>query len=153
METARLRHRWTDELLPPGLNELRTEVTASAIPELVASCEIDRAVPPSPSFSGGSAAAAKHLRVFLKQKLSRYARESNRPSKHATSDLSPYLHFGQISALEVALAVQAYAAEHKLMAGGFSNSRSRGANWPSISRALRLTWNPSTGSRTGAARP
>jgi deoxyribodipyrimidine photo-lyase len=33
--------------------------------------------------------------------------------------LSPYLHFGQISALEVALAAREYASEHKLIADEF----------------------------------
>jgi deoxyribodipyrimidine photo-lyase len=33
--------------------------------------------------------------------------------------LSPYLHFGQISSLEVALAVDEHAREHKLMTGEF----------------------------------
>ena len=36
------------------------------------------------------------------------------PSAEPTSRLSPYLHFGHISSLEVALAVQAYAQEHQL---------------------------------------
>ena len=59
------------------------------------------------------------LRRFLKERLSRYSAAKNEPSAHATSDLSPYLHFGYISALEVALAVRDYASEHKLMADEF----------------------------------
>ncbi len=39
--------------------------------------------------------------------------------RNATSGLSPYLHFGHISSLQVALAVQEYAREHKLMADEF----------------------------------
>src|SRR5262249_15082702 len=35
---------------------------------------------------------------------------------HASSQLSAYLHFGQISSLEIALAVRDYAARHKLIA-------------------------------------
>ena len=46
-------------------------------------------------------------------------KNSNEPSAHATSGLSPYLHFGQISSLEVALAARAYADEHKLIADEF----------------------------------
>ena len=42
----------------------------------------------------------------MKHGLPRYAEESNEPSAQATSGLSPYLHFGQISSLEVALAAQ-----------------------------------------------
>jgi len=119
VETPALRHRWRDELLPPDLLALRREVAAEAIPELVASCEIDHSVAPSISFDGGSTEASKHLQAFLDEKLVRYARESNQPSKRATSGLSPYLHFGHISALKVALAAKEYAAEHKLIADEF----------------------------------
>ena len=92
-----------------------TEVTEKNIAELVASCEIDHSIAPSISFRGGRAAAEKLLEIFLEQNLRRYALARNEPSEHATSDLSPYLHFGQISALEIALAVQAYAQQHKLI--------------------------------------
>jgi deoxyribodipyrimidine photo-lyase len=84
-----------------------------------AECEVDQSIKPSISFTGGTSAARKHLAIFLERKLSRYAKESNQPSRHATSDLSPYLHFGHISSLEVALAVRDYAAEHKLIADEF----------------------------------
>jgi deoxyribodipyrimidine photo-lyase len=70
-------------------------------------------------YPGGSVAAHKRLRDFLKQSLHRYATSSNRPSENATSGLSPYLHFGHISSLEVALAVQNYASEHKLLPDEF----------------------------------
>ena len=54
--------------------------------------------------------AERRLEHSWKQNLRRYAREKNEPSAHATSELSPYLHFGYISSLEVALAVQEHAA-------------------------------------------
>jgi deoxyribodipyrimidine photo-lyase len=117
--TEPLKRAWSDGLLPAGVRQLRTEVAPARIPELVASCAIDHSIRPSISFRGGYGMARRHLDLFLEEKLSRYAGESNQPSKRATSDLSPYLHFGQISSLEVALAVQAYADEHKLMAGEF----------------------------------
>ena len=98
---------------------LRTKVAPSAIPELVAACEIDHSIKPSVEYKGGSAAAQRRLKTFLEDRLRRYAPESSQPSKHATSNLSPYLHFGQISALEVALAVREYAEEHKLIAEEF----------------------------------
>lgn len=115
----RLKHKWNDDLLPATARNVRTEVTPSNIPALVASCEIDHSINPSISFTGGPGAASKHLKVFVETKLARYSRESGKPSKHATSDLSPYLHFGHISSLEVALAAREYAEEHKLMAGEF----------------------------------
>jgi deoxyribodipyrimidine photo-lyase len=117
-EVSVARH-WRDEILPPGLSGLRTVVTEQNIAGLVAGCAIDHAIRPSISFTGGYAAARRHLELFLKDKLSRYAGQSNQPSKRATSDLSPALHFGHISSLEVALAVRDYAAEHKLMADDF----------------------------------
>jgi len=92
---------------PPRQSEFHTPVTAANIAALVASCEIDHTVPPSPSIPGGRLAAQKQLAHFLKYGLARYAAESNEPAARATSGLSPYLHFGQISALEVALAAKA----------------------------------------------
>jgi deoxyribodipyrimidine photo-lyase len=100
-------------------DDLHTEVTAGNIAELVASCEIDHSVRPSPTFQGGRKAAEKNLRRFLDHRLRRYARDKNEPSAHATSELSPYLHYGHISSLEVALAVNEHAKEHKLIADEF----------------------------------
>ena len=39
--------------------------------------------------------------------------------RHATSHMSPYLHFGQLSSLEIALAVQKHADKHKIDAGSY----------------------------------
>ncbi len=99
--------------------DLHTEVTAANIAELVASCEIDHSVPASTEYRGGSPAAHARLKHFLEQNLRRYAKLNREPSARATSSLSPYLHFGHISSLEVALAVREYAAEHKLIANEF----------------------------------
>jgi len=54
----------------------------------------------------GPAAAERALRSFLADGLPRYHDERNDPTKDAQSGLSAYLHFGQISAQRVALAVQ-----------------------------------------------
>ncbi len=110
---------WSDQLLPADLLKLSTEVGAAGIPSLVRECEIDHSIPPSVTFSGGIRNGRKHLERFVSDRLSRYAKESNQPSKHATSDLSPFLHFGQISALETALRVREYADEHMLIADEF----------------------------------
>lgn len=50
---------------------------------------------------GGPAAAQKTLRNFLEHRLSRYAEERNQPQQEVASGLSPYLHFGHISAHQV----------------------------------------------------
>lgn len=54
---------------------------------------------------GGAGAAQRLLKTFVETRLKRYETDRNDPSLDATSHLSAYLHFGQISALEVALAV------------------------------------------------
>ena len=98
------------------IQDYHTPVTTAAIPGLVATCQIDHSVPPSLSFHGGSSQAGKHLNHFLDDNLRRYATNRNEPSEHATSDLSPYLHFGHISSLAIALAAKKHAEEHKLFA-------------------------------------
>jgi deoxyribodipyrimidine photo-lyase len=50
---------------------------------------------------GGSTPAQRLLRNFLRNKLSTYLEARNEPVQHATSELSPYLHFGHISVHEV----------------------------------------------------
>jgi deoxyribodipyrimidine photo-lyase len=47
---------------------------------------------------GGEAPARKMWNTFLKEKLARYGEDRNEPAEEATSGLSPYLHFGFISA-------------------------------------------------------
>jgi len=96
-----------------------TEVRAENIAALVAASHIDHSVPPSLTFRGGAREAERRLATFLAEKLARYARERNNPAARVTSDLSPYLHAGHISALEVALAVREHARREGLIADDF----------------------------------
>jgi deoxyribodipyrimidine photo-lyase len=50
---------------------------------------------------GGSIAAKRCLAEFLTHRLNRYADDRNQPDEDASSGLSPYLHFGHISAHEI----------------------------------------------------
>ena len=68
---------------------------------------LDSSVPPSPFYQGGTSQAEKLLNRFIQEKISQYASLSNDPSQDYLSHLSPYLHFGQISSLYIALRVQA----------------------------------------------
>jgi len=54
---------------------------------------------------GGASEARRLLRAFVARKLRRYADERSDPGTDLLSHLSPYLHFGQVSPLEVALEV------------------------------------------------
>ena len=120
-------HRILDQYLRPfempiatkrwkNLAPHHTEVTAANIDSLIAACDIDHSVKPSTTYRGGSRRAHQLLAHFVERNLSRYAGNRNEPSAHATSDLSSYLHFGNISALEVALAVKDHAAANGLIA-------------------------------------
>jgi deoxyribodipyrimidine photo-lyase len=84
------------------------------VAELVASCDVDHSVPPSLTFAGGRRGALRHLEHFIERNLSRYGAERNSPTAHVTSGLSPYLRYGMISALEVALAVRSYGEAHDI---------------------------------------
>lgn len=54
----------------------------------------------------GEKAAANMLKSFLSNKLEKYNDDRNDPNRDALSNLSPYLHFGQISAQRIVLAAQ-----------------------------------------------
>ncbi|MBX9929563.1 MAG: deoxyribodipyrimidine photo-lyase [Gemmatimonadaceae bacterium] len=77
--------------------------TADLVAE-IARCEIDHAVPVVAMPSGRAAALAR-LDAFCTDALPRYEeRRSDPTDAEGSSRLSPYLHFGQISAAEVARA-------------------------------------------------
>jgi len=69
-------------------------------PAHLAEFPIDHGVPVAPDVGGRDAAEAR-LRTFLQDRLPRYVTERNQPQVAAASGLSPYLHFGHISAHQV----------------------------------------------------
>lgn len=73
---------------------------------LIASLPIDHEVGPV-EVQGGASAAEARLSSFADSRLASYATERNRPDVDATSGLSPYLHFGHISAHEVLAGISA----------------------------------------------
>ena len=68
--------------------------------------KIDGSVTPVDSFRGGTFRAEQHLEAFIAKKLNDYAERRSDPSLNLGSHMSPYLHFGQISPLYVALKVR-----------------------------------------------
>lgn len=79
---------------------------------------IDASVAPvantAPVTRAGTTAGMTQLSKFVSARLGKYDRLRNDPNEASCSDLSPYLHFGQISAQRVAL----YAREHGRSKGG-----------------------------------
>lgn len=70
---------------------------------LVAGCDIDHSVAPAPTIRGGPREARLQLKRFLATGLPRYAEDRGDPNAGATSGLSPYLHFGNLSPADVLL--------------------------------------------------
>ena len=73
---------------------------------LEAKLEIDRSIEPVDWIHGGTTAALRRLEEFLATKIDRFHELRNDPSVDYLSHLSPYLHFGHISALYIVLQVQ-----------------------------------------------
>lgn len=66
----------------------------------LAALPIDHSIRPVET-RGGSPAALATLRAFVKERLANYAVGHNHPDADGTSRLSPYLHFGHVSAHDV----------------------------------------------------
>ena len=116
--TLRPKHRkqWARFLKPlkpvplkhPSLRlKLSGDVDVTDVDAALSSLKVDQSVRRSSHFLGGSVAAHERLARFLGDPLRGYAEGRREPAAGATSTLSPYLHFGQVSPLEVALKVLA----------------------------------------------
>lgn len=80
----------------PAASEALLKGDAAALQRL----PLDHMVGPVP-LRGGTTQAEHLLDRFLEKGLDRYGTEQNQPEARATSGLSPYLHFGHVSAHEV----------------------------------------------------
>jgi deoxyribodipyrimidine photo-lyase len=74
---------------------------------LLEQMKIDRSVPPVKHFRGGTTLAKALLEEFIAKKIRHYDDRHSDPGLDYSSHLSPYLHFGQISPLAVALRIAA----------------------------------------------
>jgi len=74
----------------------------------LAALELDRSVKEVTWLQPGSAGAWTVLNAFCENRLALYADKRNDPNIHASSDLSPYFHFGHMSAQRAVLHVKGY---------------------------------------------
>jgi deoxyribodipyrimidine photo-lyase len=86
------------------------DVSLDDLPGLLARLRLDRSVAPVPQLRGGYLQARRRLQAFTGGGLRGYVAARAHPGEPQASMLSPYLHFGQISPVEIALAVQGAAA-------------------------------------------
>ncbi len=112
----KLRRAWPAFLSDLGTTKLQTsslalrvtgDLDAQKPDEVLGTLDIDRSVGRVARFRGGSSQARKHLRRFLRSDLAGYGDARNDPADPQCSNLSPYLHFGQISPVEIARKVEA----------------------------------------------
>jgi deoxyribodipyrimidine photo-lyase len=95
--------------------------------------KLDRTVMPVDSFTGGTRAALLRLRQFLNQDLKDYEETRNHPEVRGTSRLSPYLHFGNIGPLTIALAVEKAAKQGKAPASAATRFLDQLIGWRELS--------------------
>lgn len=80
--------------------------------------QLDRSVPKSNLFKGGYKEAKRLFEMFIENKAKDYP-SRNDPSKDYTSYMSMYLHFGQISSLELLDLMFQYLEEKKIFGETF----------------------------------
>jgi deoxyribodipyrimidine photo-lyase len=78
----------------------------AALAAAVDGLKVDESASRVAAFRGGPDQARRVLRRFVTERLDGYATGRNHPELDATSQLSPYLHFGHIGPGEVARAVR-----------------------------------------------
>jgi len=74
--------------------------------QVLARLSVDQSVPPSTLYRGGRTEGTRRIRDFIENELTGYKERRNQPDLESVSHMSPYLHFGQLSPLQVALDVQ-----------------------------------------------
>jgi deoxyribodipyrimidine photo-lyase len=93
----------------PKLKKMKTSSLLSSNKieweKVFASLNVDENVKPVSWLKPGEKAAHKTLKEFIENKLDKYVELRNDPNADVLSNLSPYLHFGQISAQRIALIV------------------------------------------------
>lgn len=113
LDTFPRRHPLVGKQVPP-LAKLPADITERwpaatldrlADPSFVTRLPIDHEVKPVAAHPGGEDAARDRFQTFLTERLEGYGKRRNYPEDDHTSRLSPYLHWGHISAHEVVGAV------------------------------------------------
>jgi deoxyribodipyrimidine photo-lyase len=76
---------------------------------LLKNLPVARDVASSPFFHGGQSEAHRRLHIFLHERLADYAEQRNYLEGTGTSELSAYLHFGQVSVQRLAWEIEHFS--------------------------------------------
>lgn len=96
-ENNKARFRWAKKNKPVGTQKIEKSVLDSL--------PLNRSAQPVARLRGGTQQGLRLLHQFIKSSLTRYDQDRNFPELSGTSGLSPYLHFGQLSPLTIALTI------------------------------------------------
>jgi len=97
--------------IKPSLSSLDINIKSIDIKNrnrVISDLNIDKSILPVKGVRGGGNEALKKLKNFINNSLQEYDVMRNHPGLNYSSGLSPYLHFGQISPLAVALKIIEY---------------------------------------------
>lgn len=123
----------------PQASDALLQGTAAALAEL----PIDHSVPPV-DMPGGATEARRRWRHFLGERLERYGDDRNQPDRQGSSGLSPWLHFGHISAHELVADVLEVAGWTPELLG--DKARGKRSGWWGLDEAVEgfldelVTW-------------
>ena len=95
--------------------------------------DFDRSVKPVEAWKGGRKEAWRRLDLFVNEKLEKYADNRKHPEKDATSRLSPYLHFGHIGPVTIALAINAAVERNPKLAEARKSYNDEVITWRELS--------------------
>ncbi len=93
--------------IPSTNRHWSTQLEQNKLEEIFTQFTLDDNVKPVPYVRGGTTIAKSRLQEFITNQLDDYHLHRNDPSRKIQSDMSPYLHFGQISPLFIAKQVEA----------------------------------------------
>ncbi|MFO8007474.1 MAG: deoxyribodipyrimidine photo-lyase [Candidatus Brocadiia bacterium] len=123
----RIHERLEEFLVPleesaPARDSLDMRFDGEPLEDVAALLEelrISRDVAAPGRFRGGADDAWELLEEFVAEELARYDQERSDPGTECLSHMSPYLHFGQISPLAIALRVRQAAEEEGTSADAY----------------------------------
>jgi deoxyribodipyrimidine photo-lyase len=81
------------------------ELFPGSVQKVMKALQCDKNVPEVKEITGGYTSAQERLTSFIRHQLGRFGDLRNDPSLDYSSGLSPYIHFGQIASLQIALEV------------------------------------------------
>ena len=96
VKKEKVDHKWTKKIRS---YDLKLDITEGFD-------KLDRSVGPVEGLVGGTKAGLKRLKEFTETQLKDYDEKRNHPEVNGTSQVSPYLHYGHLSPITVALAVK-----------------------------------------------